>query len=115
MVLLASRPSLVRSGVLSDDHLAAEIAPRGRLRILLEAARRPAASFAVDPATIEELETMRRGYSVLTANGETTPGTGQAAAERWLADFARLRSGERIPGPLRQSRSDRLGADSHGP
>jgi hypothetical protein len=92
VVLLASRPSLVRSGVLSDDHLAAEIGPKGRLRILLEAARRPSASFAVDPATIEELETMRRGYSVANGNGETTPGTGQAAAERWLTDFARLRS-----------------------
>ena len=33
---------------------------------------------------------MRRGYTVLDDDGETSPGTGQAAATRWLQDFARL-------------------------
>jgi hypothetical protein len=90
VVLLASRPSLVRTGVFTDEHLVEELAPDGRLRTLLEAARQPTASFAVDPALIEELETMRGGYAVVNDSGETTPGTGQAAAERWLQDFARL-------------------------
>lgn len=92
VVLLASRPSLVRTGVFSDEHLAEELGPDGRLRVLLDAARQPSTSFAVDPALIEELETMRRGYSVVNA-GETTPGTGQAAAERWLVDFSRVLRG----------------------
>ncbi len=90
IVLLASRPSLVRTGVLSDDHLAKELGTGGRLRTLLDAARQPPASFAVDPALVEELETMRRGYQVIDDNGGTTTGTGQAAATRWLEDFARL-------------------------
>ena len=93
VVLLASRPSLVRTGVLSDDHLAKELGSGGRLRTLLDAARQPSASFAVDPALVEELETMRRGYQVLDGNGGAMPGAGQAAATRWLEEFARLLAG----------------------
>lgn len=93
VVLLASRPSLVRTGILSDEHLASELGSGGRLRTLLDAARQPSASYAVDPAMVEELETMRRGYQVIDGNGGVTPGTGQAAAARWLEDFARLLSG----------------------
>lgn len=88
VVLLSSRPSLVRPGVLSDDHLAAEVGPGGRLRALLDAARATDVSFAVDPLLIDELTTMRTGYSLLTDPG----GTGQAAATRWLTDFDRLRA-----------------------
>jgi len=88
LVTLASRPSLVRTGVLSDDHLAAEVAPKGRLSRLLTAADNTSVSFAVDPALIEELQTMERGYAVLTGDGGTRPGAGQADAARWLEDFA---------------------------
>ena len=38
LVTFTSRPSLVRSGVLADDHLAREVAPNGRLSKLLAAA-----------------------------------------------------------------------------
>jgi hypothetical protein len=38
IVILNSRPSLVRKGVLSDDHLAAEVGENGRLTALLKAA-----------------------------------------------------------------------------
>lgn len=95
VVVLSSRPSLVRPGVLSDDHLAAEIGPRGRLTALLAAADKDGTSFAVDPALIEELETMTNGYQVLAGDG----GSGQAAAERWLEafdDLAEERDGYRL-------------------
>jgi hypothetical protein len=89
LVLLSSQPSLVRKGVFADDHLADEVAPGGRLAALLQAADSPGGSFAVDPALIAELQTMRSGYSVLGADGKTTtPGAGQADAARWLADYA---------------------------
>ncbi len=91
VVLLNSRPSLVRSGVLADDHLAGEVADAGRLRTLLDAAKQPSATYAIDPAMIEELETMRRGYQVLGPDDTVTTGTGSAAAARWLDDFNRLR------------------------
>lgn len=86
VVVLSSRPSLVRPGVLSDDHLAGEIGPRGRLTALLAAADEDGTSFAVDPALIDELETMADGYQVLAGDG----GSGQAAAERWLDAFEEL-------------------------
>lgn len=90
LVILESRPSLVRKGVFADDHLATEIGPDGRLTALLEAAGVDQSSFAVDPALIEELQTMRSGYQVLQRDGDTVPGTGQSAAARWLADYARM-------------------------
>ncbi len=86
VVVLSSRPSLVRPGVLSDDHLAGEVGPRGRLTALLAAADEDGTSFAIDPALIDELETMADGYQVLAGDG----GSGQAAAERWLDGFDAL-------------------------
>jgi Family of unknown function (DUF6049) len=92
VVVLNTRPSLVRKGVLSDDHLAAEVGQNGRLTALLKAAETPTTSFAVDPALIEELQTMAGGYQVLDSEGTTSAGTGQADATRWLESFERLRS-----------------------
>jgi hypothetical protein len=92
LVVLSSRPSVLGPGLLADDHLAAEVAAGGRLSVLLGAARREDASYAVDPALVSELETMRAGYAVRTADGQTTPGRGQADAARWLTELAQLRA-----------------------
>ncbi|HET9873233.1 MAG TPA: hypothetical protein VFP89_11670 [Propionibacteriaceae bacterium] len=100
VVMLSSRPSEVRRGVFADDHLAAEIAPGGRLFALLAAARRPDMSFAVDPSLIDELQVMEDGYQVVSANGSTEAGAGAADASRWLAAYAevsRLQDGFRLP------------------
>lgn len=92
LVVLDSRPSWLGPGLLLDDHLARDVAPDGRLRVLMDAAARAGASYAVDPALVAELETMRGGYAVRDADGGTTPGRGQADAARWLADLGRLRA-----------------------
>jgi hypothetical protein len=92
LVVLNTRPSLVRKGVLSDDHLAAEVGQNGRLTALLKAAETPETSFAVDPALIRELQTMAGGYQVLDSEGTTSAGTGQTDASRWLEGFQRLQS-----------------------
>ena len=92
VVVLNTRPSLVRKGVLSDDHLAAEVGQNGRLTALLKAAETPETSFAVDPALIRELQTMAGGYQVLDSEGTTSAGTGQTDASRWLEGFQRLQS-----------------------
>lgn len=84
IVGLSSRPSLVEKGVLADDHLTAEVGPKGRLTALLAAADVEDVSFAVDPALVDELETMKAGYQVLDAEGGRTPGRGQTAASSWL-------------------------------
>ncbi|MCW2810486.1 MAG: hypothetical protein JWP61_944, partial [Friedmanniella sp.] len=92
IVLLNSRPSVIRSGLVSDEHLAEEVTSRGRLSVLLDAAESEKLTFAVDPALLEELRTLKAGYQVRTAEGGTTPGTGQADAARWLDSFERVRA-----------------------
>lgn len=93
LVVLDSRPSWLGPSLLADDHLARDVASGGRLRVLLDAVAHPDASYAVDPALVDELETMRAGYQVRTTEGATTPGKGQSDATRWLTDLARLRTG----------------------
>lgn len=90
LVVLDSRPSLVRRGVFADDHLAAELGPDGRLTALLQAADNPDNSFVVDPSLIEEVQTMRAGYQVLQPDGTTVAGTGGSDATRWLIDYTRI-------------------------
>lgn len=93
VVLLASRPALVRPGVLADDHLAGELT--GRLLTLVRSAQRSGAAYAIDPALYREVSTMAAGYQL--ADG--SPGAGQAAAQTWLAEYARLagQAGYRFP------------------
>jgi hypothetical protein len=90
LVTFTSRPSLVRPGVLADEHLAEEVAPNGRLTKLLAAADADTLSFAVDPALLDDLQTMADGYAVLQGDGETVPGAGAADARRWLSGFTAL-------------------------
>jgi hypothetical protein len=89
LVVLSSRPSLLRAGLFADTHLADEVAEAGRLRRLLDAAGQPGRSFAVDPALIDELRDMRSGYQVRTPDGNIQ-GQGQADADAWLKDFSQL-------------------------
>jgi len=91
LVVLDSRPSWLAPGLLVDDHVARDVAPGGRLRVLLDAAARRGTSYAVDPSLVAELQTVRDGYAVRAEDGTTTPGPGQADAARWLGDLARLR------------------------
>lgn len=93
LVLLTSRPSQLAPGLLADDHLAGEVAPAGRLSVLLRAALDEQTSFAVDPSTVEELQTMRAGYRVRSGEGATQPGPGQVDAARWLAELTQLKTG----------------------
>jgi len=90
VVALASRPSLLRPGVFSDDHLAAELAPGGRLSVLLRAADARDVSFAVDPELVSEITTMKEGYQVLGDDASTSDGAGRADATRWLDRFTEL-------------------------
>lgn len=100
VVVLTSRPSLLRTGVLSDDHLADELASDGRLTRMLEAAGAPGTSFLIDPALVEEVQTVARGYRIQEPDGSLRDGTGGTAAQAWLSDLAALiRTGDgyRLP------------------
>lgn len=86
--------------VLSDDGLADELKPGGRLDALVSAAaaRRdnPAVfgslCFAIDPDLVETVATMTRGYRVQTPSG-TVPGKARADAARWLDSLRALVAG----------------------
>jgi hypothetical protein len=92
VVVLNSRPSLTGASLFSDDHLAKEVSPSGRLDRLLTAADADDRSFAVDPELIQELRAMKAGYAVLHPGSGATEGTGQAVAARWLDRFDALKS-----------------------
>lgn len=94
VVVLSSRPSQLRRGVLADDHVADEVHAGGRLDQLLTAAGRPGTSFAVDPELVQELETMRNGYQVQSGDGATATGRGQGDADRWLTRLRQLLAGD---------------------
>lgn len=93
VVLLTSQPSLLQSAsiisrdstpaMFTDDHLAAELS--GRLAALLTLAEAPGSTVVIDPALHDEVTRMAGGYTVRNEDGSTTPGTGQAAAQAWLA------------------------------
>ena len=94
VVMLSSAPSFLGSGLLSDDHLSGELT--GRLLTLLRYAHRPGVTYAIDPLLYREVSMMAAGYEVGTTTAHS-PGTGTAAAVEWLAEFASLPSGYRLP------------------
>lgn len=87
-VVLSSRPSMTAPGVFVDNHLADELAPGGRLTLLLDAAGRNDVSWVIDPAVHQEITAMAAGYKV-EGQDELDP-AGQQHALRWLADFGQL-------------------------
>jgi Family of unknown function (DUF6049) len=90
VVILNSRPSLLRGSEFVNNHLATEVASDGRLDRLIDAADADNVSFAVDPALIDELRAMKGGYTVRGSDASTTDG--QSAASRWLDKFDSLKS-----------------------
>lgn len=100
IVVLTSRPSLLRTGVFLDDHLVDELSGQGRLTGLLQAARAAGTSFAIDPALVQEVQSMVSGYRVLQSDGSTRAGTGAASAQSWLSqltELIRVGDGYRLP------------------
>lgn len=84
VVLLNSRPSQISDGVFADNHLAEEL--RGRLRRLLTLAQTDGVTTMIDPALVDSLTAMAKGYRVKTG-AATQPGTAQdqQAAKDYLA------------------------------
>jgi hypothetical protein len=87
IVLLAAAPTKVRPNVFANERLIGELT--GRLSTLVDLADRPGASWLVDPALIDEVIDLADGYQVVDGDGTRT-GTGQQAAQDWLAKFRDL-------------------------
>ncbi|MFD4191343.1 DUF6049 family protein [Amycolatopsis thermoflava] len=101
-----TRPRIVAAplggtAVLSDDVLATELRPGGRLYGLVESASAVrddpqltrALCYAVDPDLLDTVDAMSRGYQVRTSTG-TTGGTGAEAAQAWLQSLRELVTGQ---------------------
>lgn len=84
VVLLSATPTKLVDGRFASDDLVGELT--GRLGLLLDAAATEGMSWLVDPALVDEVQDMADGYTVQTREG-SRPGTGQAAAAAWLAEF----------------------------
>ncbi|AXB46263.1 DUF6049 family protein [Amycolatopsis albispora] len=84
--------------VLSDDQLATDLAPGGRLDALVTAPKNikgeprlfDSMCFAIDPDLLETVEKMAGGYLVRTPDGGQAPGRGHDTAARWLTSLRQL-------------------------
>jgi len=87
---LVARPTRLADGTFTDESLAAEMGPTGRLTRLVDAGARldeeAALSWAVDPELLAAAEDMADvdGYLVRAADGSPVPGGGGGLAARWL-------------------------------
>ncbi|NIH77677.1 DUF6049 family protein [Amycolatopsis viridis] len=101
-----TRPRIVAAplggtAVLSDDVLAGELRPGGRLYALVESASAVrddqqvtrSLCYAIDPDLLDTVEAMSHGYQVRTATG-TVGGTGAETAKIWLQSLRELVAGQ---------------------
>ncbi|WP_420176324.1 DUF6049 family protein [Luteococcus sp. OSA5] len=86
LVHLASRPTQLTSGLFANNDLAAEL--RGRLRLQLALAQTKGTTLLVDPALVDELTAMAKGYTVRGITASTAEG--QRAAKDFLAQLEPL-------------------------
>ncbi len=84
VVLMTSKPSHLYGTYFADDHLAAELAPAGRLSQLLDLVVARGLDYVLDPGLHAEVTAMSSGYTVRTPSGGTTTGTGASDAATWL-------------------------------
>ena len=89
---LTSAPSRTADGIFLDDHLAVEVGATGRLTRLLDAAEQAPGevSWVVDPALLQSLQAMARGYEVRQPDGSLAPGAGGPDAQAWLTRLSSL-------------------------
>ena len=87
---LAGWPAQSANGVLLDDKPSKEIAPGGRLDLLVDAGRTvPTISWVVDPQLVQMTADMASGYLV-ERDGQVRPGSAQEPAAEWLANLEQV-------------------------
>ncbi|MEV0317486.1 DUF6049 family protein [Streptomyces sp. NPDC050658] len=83
--------------VFTDDDLAKELAPGGRLEQMLSLGRKLDVTWVVDPDLLATVDAMTRNYRVRSADGEsTTAGRHQAVAKEWLNDLEQTVQGKKV-------------------
>ncbi|GAA3082311.1 DUF6049 family protein [Streptomyces rectiviolaceus] len=83
--------------VFTDDDLAKELAPGGRLEQMLSLGRQLDVTWVIDPDLLASVDAMTRNYRVQTADGKsTTAGKGQAVAKEWLNKLEQTVKDEKV-------------------
>jgi Family of unknown function (DUF6049) len=86
---LTDRPSMLPDGTLTDDALAAALAPEGRLGNLVAVGTQAPVSWLIDPDLVRTAEAMADGYDVQQPDGSIAAGAGSDAATAWRTGLAR--------------------------
>jgi hypothetical protein len=87
VVPLRHRPTQLGGKNFANESLATSLAPTGSLGRLLALGRQHRVTWLVDPAMLDEIRQLTKGYFVVGEDGQTTTGTGQAVATAWLREF----------------------------
>ncbi|MEU5955958.1 DUF6049 family protein [Streptomyces sp. NPDC047525] len=83
--------------VFTDDDLAKELAPGGRLEQMLSLGSELDVTWVIDPDLLASVDAMTRNYRVQTADGKsTTAGKGQAVAKEWLNKLEQTVKDEKV-------------------
>ncbi|MFF0266024.1 hypothetical protein [Kribbella sp. NPDC004536] len=87
VVPLRHRPTQLGGRNFANESLAQALDAKGSLGRLLALGRQRKVTWLVDPAMLDEVRQLSKGYVILGQNGQTKPGTGQAIAAAWLKEF----------------------------
>ncbi|MEE4541056.1 DUF6049 family protein [Streptomyces sp. V4-01] len=104
---LTDRPHIAARGdtdsqqnpIFLDDDLAPELAPGGRLQVMVDLAKDLPVTWVIDPDLLATVEAMTKGYRVAGPGGDvtrSTPGTGAALATQWLNSLKTAVVGDQV-------------------
>ncbi|OIJ69332.1 DUF6049 family protein [Streptomyces mangrovisoli] len=80
-----SGPGDKQTPVFTNDDLAKEISPGGRLSEMLSLGKGLDVTWVIDPDLLASVDAMTGTYKIRNSDGTTTVGTHQAVANQWLA------------------------------
>ncbi|HZX03352.1 hypothetical protein [Kribbella sp.] len=92
VIPLRFRPTQLGGRNFANEALATALTRTGELGRLLALGKQHKVTWLADPAVLDEIRQMAKGYVILGQNGQTTPGSGQATAVAWLKEFDTLRA-----------------------
>ncbi|MEU6909512.1 DUF6049 family protein [Streptomyces coeruleorubidus] len=82
--------------VFSNDDLAEEISPGGRLDQMVSLGKGLDVTWVIDPDLLASVDAMTKNYEVRGEDGATTSGRGQAVAKQWLSELQQAVAGKEV-------------------
>ncbi|MDQ1017914.1 DUF6049 family protein [Streptomyces afghaniensis] len=82
--------------VFSNDDLAEEISPGGRLDQMVSLGKGLDITWVIDPDLLASVDAMTRSYQVRDEDGAITPGRNQAVAKQWLSELQQAVVGKEV-------------------